>query len=545
MARHESAEWVRFAFDTENVPIAELELDYFSRDQALAYLDLKLDALFRKNERTLAHRQHRESFQTSRDTVLSRLGEAAGYPTLDQAWTSANGRRLLGYSPVLEGLATYLHVPDFRNLDVGHLTTLTDTFPEWTLLSNLMLRLLEREHDKFLNNWLDDISRAMFTAEQLNNLYDVREQCSRLAVRSFKHSTTTDFDEQVPDSLVDSYRAAIESQLSNHPLLATNDQFVNSTFRDYVAAFVLVNGSHDEQRAVARVLRGGSDLPSPGLAPFMLSLLEDRALSTELLDLALASLGAREEARAQYSFSLRSLRSDGLLTIELDSSMGEAPAVMTVPTHSPGTVLLPARIKRLDLTTDDEVRIEGRSLRIGPDVQIDAMFVTLKGAECAIEAHRGLSIRGQIVTADWDQQVRISGQGLLIEAVESEGWVQRFSREPSLSEDRADVQEYYHALRRLLRFFRRTQHVAAGTLAADKEQIWRFVLRTDDKADAIMKTLTDDGYVRYHGPEYRLSQDFLASLALSFEDIGRAIVTPELSRFLHRVAQQAAAPESP
>ncbi|MGY1635822.1 hypothetical protein ACI78V_04115 [Geodermatophilus sp. SYSU D00742] len=538
MARQESAEWVRFAFEAENVDIAEMRLDYFEEEQAHRYLDLKLDALYSKQERSAAHRQHRASFEAARDSILSRVAEAAGFSSLADAWTDESGRRLLGYSPVLEGIATYLHVPDFRELDTGRLSSDTEAFPEWGLLSSLMRELLQREHDKFLNNWLDNISRAMFTTDQLSRIYDPEEQCARLAAQAMGTPLPSEFEAEIPDSFIDNYRSAIDSQLANHPLLNTRDTFVNTTFRDYVAATALTQGVKGGQAAIARRLRGSFGLSSPGLAPFILSRLASggEALSSELLDLVIASLTAREDSQHQYQFHISTSGQSGLFVVEETGTDLDEPAVVSVTLNATGTVALPTRVKCLDLATDGEVHIEGASLRIGPQVHFDALLVILKAPECTVDAHESVSIRAQAVSANWEQQLRLLGKELSIETADAEGWPQRYARGQTHTEEDSDVLEYYHALRRVLRFFRRTQHVEAGALAADREQLWQYVLRTDAKADAVVDALMTQGLLWQHGPEYRLSQEILERVGLSFEDMNRAVVTPQLLTLLRSIA---------
>ncbi len=190
LARAETSAWVKYVFEQENVGLHEYELSYFTRPQSDEYLDLKLDSLYERQHSPAVHRTHRQPFERAKNELLQRLACALGHQTIEEAWGTADGLRLLGsdglrllgYSPVLEGIAAFLAVSDHRVLDVSA-TDVGSAQQEWGLLASLNEQLLERERAKFLNNWLDVPKRAMFETEDA--VASTRRRAVRPSSRSY------------------------------------------------------------------------------------------------------------------------------------------------------------------------------------------------------------------------------------------------------------------------------------------------------------------------------------------------------------------------
>lgn len=121
-ARLDTAEWIINTFKEEGVALRVLQLDYFSEVRSNQYLELKLDRLYRREGRSnLPHRLYAELYTGARDAVYRRVASTLGTSEDYHYWDNPDAARFLGYSPVLESIAAYLCVSDFRQLDLGEL----------------------------------------------------------------------------------------------------------------------------------------------------------------------------------------------------------------------------------------------------------------------------------------------------------------------------------------------------------------------------------------------------------------------------------------
>jgi len=140
-ARLDTAEWIISTFEGEGVPLRVLQLDYFSEVRSNRYLELKLDRLYRRERRSNApHRRYTGYYVEARNAVYRRVASALGTSENQHYWDNPEVARFLGYSPVLESIAAYLCINDFRQLDLGALDDVGAgrPGPEWRILQTLI-----------------------------------------------------------------------------------------------------------------------------------------------------------------------------------------------------------------------------------------------------------------------------------------------------------------------------------------------------------------------------------------------------------------------
>ena len=532
MSRVETAEWIKYVFEEENVELAEFGLSYFSLDQSFQFLDLKLDALYEREAKAPLHRRHASMYKPARDAVLNQLSNAMGYEDLTAAWKQDDGRRFLGYSPVLEGIASYLCVDDFRSLESATGSEAGAGPAEWKFLVDLLSRLLVREQQKFQNSWLDEVRRPMFeNASEAARVYGTLEQCDRLSALVELGISHVELPGPVPDAIEASYSQSVDTQLRNHPFLASNSRFASPIFRDFVAAVTLLDGAPDQRRAqLLRMLRRSSNSSTPFLGSFLLTLSTDvqkTALPADLLDLVISSLATRADHGVSYDFDID--LHDGSGTMRISVSHGD---VQTFPLSARTAVMLPARVRNIRIDTDVEVIISGSSLRIGPSVRVAAPMISMRGNECAIDAHDSVLLKAGWILADWDQTVTINGRNLTVQADEGEGWVQRNLQPLPAEAEAEESTAVARALRRVIRMFGRSQHTPADELSADATLLYSFVLRTDVGAQRIVEMLTSSGYLRKSGPEYRLRQVFFADMHMNYQLLTDLHFSEQLQEYL-------------
>lgn len=528
MSRSDTATWVRSTFADENVQLNEYEIDYFHEAQADDFLDLKLDGLYDGRGRPRAHRIHRAPYIEAKSNVFERLGLIMGFTSVKSAWSDQETRRFLGYSPVLEGIGSYLCVDDFRTLD-----SLPESAPdavgsEWSFLIELIRRLLEREQGKFQDAWLDELTRPFFQESGLQAIYGLEEQADRLFSLVNLGQFRIDRADLVPEALQNSFSQAVETQLGNHPFLSTASKFVSPLFSDFVSAVCLLDPETRQLDRKISFLRS-QNRSSAALGPFLLAL-SSRGVATDLLDLVVSSLRSRDD------------RKGGPRRIDIDVS-GDSGHLSIASSENPaetfalsprGQVNLPSSIEFLDVQSSLGVDILGSSIRLGPEVRITAEMISSAARECRVEAHEHVVLESPMIVFDWAQVVEVLGEHLAIRAGEAEGWPSRFAE--NLPDPTGDTtHETRKALRRLIRFFRRTQHTPAGMLSADAGQIRTYVLRTDETASGVVELLERSDYFLDAGPELRLRQSFFADMRLNYTDVLAMRTSAELEALLGQV----------
>lgn len=530
-ARVDTGTWISTTFAGEHVPLRQLEIDYFDRESAVDFLDKKLDILYRDAKMAPVHRQFRKPFQVARDEVFSRVAEGAGAPPGD-VWTSREVRRFLGYSPVLESIAAYLRVPDFGRLNSREALSVGGETPEWRILRSLTESLLERERKRFREGWLDDLSRPMFdNDEQVRTLYSAEEQCARLLHLVLTRQTGLQLPEGLPNEIRGGYQDAVDTQLRNHPFLSSDTDFVSSIFRDYASALLLSLHAPGESMAeVARDVlveaRREGGLATPALAAFVADMLAESgsAFASDRCDLLLASFLAQEDHTFSYRQRIELHEAAGILELARIPIGEDRPSriLHVALAEGKGGLRLPARCKDLAVDYDGDVTFasSGGSVKLGPDVHISAAAVIWGKESLHLDTTQGsVSIQSEFVASDYEQDIRQHGDAFVLIADEVEGPLRGYL---SRALDRSDVvtlRDDFYALRRVLRFFRSTQHTAPGELAADPEQLSRYVLRTDARAMRLLQGLTRQGLVRSDGNGYYLDVRRLSSMEVSFPDI--------------------------
>lgn len=344
----------------------------------------------------------------------------------------------------------------------------------------------------------------------------------------------------IPEALRASYEEAVDSQLRNHPFLSSSKSFVNPVFADFATATMVLDeragarGREVESRARAR-----QSQISSGLGPFVLALLGSRqeALRAGLVDLVVTSVSLRQDSHLRFSYEVEITQDEGRLVVDTNIDGAQQSRIVAAVDGAATALRLPDLVRDITVVTDREVEVRGRTLRLGPNVGIEAAMLSFTGDECHVDATGPVVLDAEFVLANWEQTLTLRGDGLQVFAEASEGWLQRYARpRPTIVQD--DLQrDYYRSLRRLLRFFRRTQHVPAGYLAADREQLQVYILRTDEPAQRLLAALEESGDIVSSGREYRLNQRFLARMNMNFSDVESYTTTPQLWEYLKSVQE--------
>jgi len=550
-ARLDTAEWIISTFEGEGVPLRVLQLDYFSEVRSNRYLELKLDRLYRRERRSNApHRRYTGYYVEARNAVYRRVASALGTSENQHYWDNPEVARFLGYSPVLESIAAYLCINDFRQLDLGALDDVGAgrPGPEWRILQTLISSLLDREQGRLQEGFLStEILRERYGIAA-SSLYTSTEQCFRLVQQVDSPSGSTGLPAGLPSELQSSYDQAVATLLKNHPFLSSEGKFVHPVFRDYAYAVALASISAGEGlvRVVLKKLRDGSTLPSAALAPFIVHLVEAQRLGLPgtRCDLLFESLQSQEDASFHYDFLLYAAHDDtSLLEARRVTSSGadqEAAIRVELSVDNHG-IRLPASCRHLKVDTggDLEVNAAGRVVRIGPEVEIHARTLTISTADAiTIDSNDGAVLIDCELIMTPHLELRKYGAKLQVYADVADGPLSAYaiSRPPH---ENNDIERTFYDLRRLLNFFRKTVHAPSGVLAADRGQMDTHLLGVKHTAAVnLVSRMRELGLITIHQRAYHLHLDQLASRGVQYDDFRTLPVSNALRSFLMELVER-------
>ncbi|MCX4626045.1 hypothetical protein [Streptomyces sp. NBC_01443] len=540
LSRLDTADWVIDEFEEEGVALRRLSLEYFSQSEAEKYIDLKLDQLYKG--RQPAHQVNSRPYHDVRDKVLARIANGLGAEGEDY-WSNESTKRFLGYSPVLDTVASYLCVANHHELAVKISHDAASSFgsvPEWKILKTLTEDLLVREKDKFLNGWPyeEKVSREVFDGHAL--AYTPLEQCVRLLSLVETHTSDVDLPAHLPSELSESYRDRVGSQLREHPFITTDKKYVNGIFRDYLYALALSDQIVDEVGLrVIDHLRGVDSLPSPALAPFIAELVNSAPANTfpaNRCDLLIASLAARRDGSLNYEFSIDADAQGGDLEVRRGTP-GRAFEIARVPLYVAGRSLrLPSRCQSLsvDYAGNVEIIAPTQVVKLGPSVSIRSELLSIEAGSLYVESTEDgpVSIDSGIVTSDYSLHVRTFGSGAFsVFGEEIEGSLR--DHQAPRAPGKVALGEYFYALRRILMRFRSTVHMGdTGYLSASRTQLDRYVIHGDRKAVRIMDCLIELGALSTVDESFVLDIDVLGRAGINHVAVRNFRETPEIISFL-------------
>ncbi|WP_329486628.1 hypothetical protein OG618_08160 [Kitasatospora sp. NBC_01246] len=551
LARLDTADWVIDTFKQEGLPLRRLSVEYFSKGEAEKYIDLKLDRLYKG---ALVHRDNPKPYRAVREMVLGRIARGLGVATGDY-WGDESAWRFLGYSPVLDAIASYLCVPNFSDMIgslAGDTPSTPESVPEWQIIKTLTEDLLVREKGKFLDAWQyeDMVSKDMFDAQAL--AYNPLEQCVRLLSLVEAESTDVDLPALLPEPLKETYREQVAQQLRLHPFVTTDRQYVNGIFRDYMYAMVLSDQIVDQVGGrVIRQLRQADSLPSPALAPFIVEMVNSSdtgtgAFPADRCDLLISSLAARRDSALEYEFAIGADKETGELQVRR-AARGRRPDDARVPLQVAGRSLrLPSRCQGLsvDYAGTVEIVAPGQVVKLGPSVSIRAECLSIEAGSLYVESTEDgpVSIDSELVISDYSLHVRTFGGGVFsVAGAEIEGSLLNH-RAPRVPGEVA-LGDYFYTLRRILARFRSTVHLGSSRrLSANRAQLDRYVIRGDPKAARIVECLERLGMLSTDGESFLLDIDRLGAAGINHVDVRNFRATPEIMSFLqnHMVSGSAA-----
>jgi hypothetical protein len=236
-----------------------LEVSFFSEQQAKRFVNLQVE----KSEKRIL-----QEFDEFVDTFFTRVKEA--FDSSDWAVVGS----FLGYAPVLDSLALFYLEADnaFRELN----TFIADGKRTWSLISDMLNRVLQREMQKFGRNFGgDNDAKRAFAESAFTSKIQVRWL---LADRDVQLQAEPDLTlEADPEWLAD-IEQSLRSQFEDHPFLRSQRGdhtknvllgFTSTAFRDYVVANFLLEPDVEYLPVLLAHWRHPGVVPSMMLSKFL------------------------------------------------------------------------------------------------------------------------------------------------------------------------------------------------------------------------------------------------------------------------------------
>ncbi len=410
LGRVAATEWASTFFQLEcEIPFAHVEIDFFGRRDAEELIDKRLDSLFSGRGEQPLHRQSRAAFQQARDAFFERAMGALCSRTDDihEAWREPAVRRVLGYAPVLLGVAEFLAEKESRNyfkLANELRGTVLPTGPggAWNLLSRVLESILKREQDKVLADGVrsklkDNSACAGWEERQWRTLYNADDQRLRVLARSLLNLPLEQLPPELPVGLRDEYEKAIRGQLDDHPFLGGGpDGFAAVVFRDDVYAWLLHAGADDGRARVRGRLERRDYSYSPILAQ---SLIGRSRAKTDRATIRSGDFGYVYESLWSGPHEKGGLwlalgeNDEGKIVATFHEGVvaddDEERAVAELVVVSSGPIVFPRRLTNatVDIELSVELGAEGSAFYLGPHVELRCSDLLIAGEVTAQFGH--------------------------------------------------------------------------------------------------------------------------------------------------------------
>lgn len=258
LSRSETAGLIQLTLESfENLDsFGMYEIDYFDKEYALKFIEVYLRSLDDKK-----HIEHNEKFLEAVDKIFETIIKGL-VSTQDNAWNLDVVRSFLGYAPVLQTVASYLHDSNYQEV-INYFDDENGARNGVELVSDLVEELLKREQDKVVKV-LKENSSEHFDGWEF--IYDSDIQIQEIIRYISSNGGYEPKDNgNVPDFLKSEYLDALNNFLPNHPFLRKR-KFSSPSFRDYSLGYML--GNNDNEKYCLELLSKGKFVLTPLFAFF-------------------------------------------------------------------------------------------------------------------------------------------------------------------------------------------------------------------------------------------------------------------------------------
>jgi hypothetical protein len=236
-SRSETAEFIQMTFDLfdDGKKYSMYEIDYFDKDGAIAlvkeYLRLSGDTSFEI---------HNQPFNKALDNIFSAIAHGMDSPN-ENIWSDPETRSFIGYSPVLQTIATYLSKQNFEDV-ANQFEEKKSAEGGIQVIAKFIESLLIREQSKFVSSIKEAAENQPQDYDDWDSIYSPKEQMKSIISYLLNgNQIDASIFESVPNWLKKQYSSSITNFLPNHPFMRKGE--FGPSFRDYSLG-VLINDTH-------------------------------------------------------------------------------------------------------------------------------------------------------------------------------------------------------------------------------------------------------------------------------------------------------------
>ena len=543
--RTESCVLASLYLETMEVGFAHYSIDFFSRPQAETFIDEYLHRRAKHDHRLVSYQAQRPNLIRVRNSMFSNVCRLlSDNPEDTESWNEELVREFVGYAPVLEVLADFLYVPNYRKLEQQMAEFPNDLYPKsqhpaWKFLLDVVIRLLDREKDKLVDAFRPSVETEIDGWNAWNTLYGRDEQCERVLCSSFGLDSPTR-PQHLPVEIRSAYEDAIN--IFDHAFVKDEHFFTNVVFRDYLYSWALKHGSTAVTETTKSVLAGNEYRSSPLLAHFYITAETDDDggfAESEHLGHVYESLLSKELVSRQVRFTLKPVDRDRFLA---GFAFGESGvADISFPVVGAGQTLVFRRfLRNADITFRGQVSfgLPDAHFDLGPAVRVKCDVLRTSASEFQVITDRN---DGGDVVLESNQYSPEGGVPPDPLVVKGDGtlyvnwpdmafpWV-RYQFVPDPPDiDHSLLTEAFQHFASILAPFRGR---GFGALARARPLIDNRPVGSTALGQAIRDHLIDEDILLVRGDLYILNQDRLRELNVTWRDLQLRRMSDELREFL-------------
>ncbi len=506
------------------------EIDYFVKEGAENFIKTSL-----KHQNDDNPQRHPIPFTEALKNIFATIGKGINHQVAD-VWSDAEIRSFIGYSPVLQTIASFLRGQNYGDIanEYGGKHSQIEGFK---VIKKFIEDLLAREQDKVISGIRQKIHTKAEERkwDQWRTLYTPLDQIKYIiSYITGKRDLTFLYDKVDHETwLLDDYVDSLTQFLPNHPFLR-DARFSSPAFRDYSLGILLRDPEYDP---VCKRLLGKGDFVLTPLFSFFYALVNNNQCVGDhvgyLYESAFSKMGQAENNLLTFikgknpNYSLEIVNPDGSNINNLEFSC-------IINQDHPLT--FKRKIHNVTVMIDQKLilgRSEG-SLELS-EVEIHAEEILLKTRECILNCHRDSSI--VLKTNKFDQEnpaLRLIKKGdgpVYIHWPHGRihPWVDYFS-EINLHQTE-DYEDELYALKILLKPFRRHRK---GDFGKQYEFIDKVIIKHSEPRKQMCDYLLSLQVLDRRPAErmYFLDESRLNEYGISWSSLSSLSINPDAKRFL-------------
>lgn len=501
------------------------EIDYFDKQGAVHFVQHHLTL-----KEDLSFTTHKEPFERALDNIFETIGK--GMNDSPDLWQDEDVRSFIGYAPVLQTIASYLHQENFE--EVANKFSKTERVEHGVkVISEFIHALLQRENEKLINQIKSEFLATHPDWDQWHLLYNNKEQLR--TILSLVAGSKRIFPEiDLPNWLEGAYREAIFNFLPNHPFLR-GQKFSSPAFRDFTLG-VLIDDDLLGQVCSDRISNGRFVVTSL-FAYFYQTANNNLCKGTHVGFLYESALSRRSAEDTMLLTFIKEKEGD-LYDIEIINPDGHQANNLNFQCilNGDNPLVIERRLINASIIIKSEIvlgRKEG-SIELS-DVEIRAGKIRFSASECFIKVKAESNVLMQSTAASQDSPamtVKKIGEGKVLvnwPGAQIYPWADYYDE--SISKETSEVLKEFYILRRILSPFRKH---GRDEFAKHSNFIENVIVGSSPKRQAMLSKLTTSGILRKDSSknQYFVSEPELNRIGITWGDIKAFNMKENVEQFL-------------